>query len=59
MVNRCGKHYFDCEDLGDYHDLYMQTDVLLLADVFEEFRSIRLEYYELDPAHYFTTPNLV
>ena len=49
---------FDCDNLGDYHDLYMQTDVLLLADVFEEFRSICLDYYELDPAHYFTTPNL-
>eukprot|EP01047_Picozoa_sp_COSAG01_P022018 COSAG01_NODE_1295_length_10874_cov_10.154710_6_plen_101_part_00 len=49
---------FECEDLGDYHDLYMQTDVLLLADVFENFRSICLEFYELDPAHYFTTPNL-
>jgi hypothetical protein len=48
---------FGCENLGDYHDLYMVTDVLLLADVFENFRSICLEYYELDPAHYFTTPN--
>ena len=48
---------FGCKTLGDYHDLYMKTDVLLLADVFENFRSICLEYYELDPAHYFTTPN--
>ena len=48
---------FDCEHLGDYHDLYMKTDVLLLADVFENFRTICLDYYGLDPAHYFTTPN--
>ena len=48
---------FGCQTLGDYHDLYMLTDVLLLADVFESFRDICLEYYELDPAHYYTTPN--
>ena len=44
--------------LGDYHDLYLVTDVLLLADVFEEFRDICLNYYELDPAHYYTSPGL-
>ena len=48
---------FDCQTLGDYHDLYMLTDVLLLADVFESFRDLSLEAYGLDPAHYFTTPN--
>ena len=48
---------FDCQTLGDYHDLYMLTDVLLLADVFESFRDLCLGYYGLDPAHYFTTPN--
>eukprot|EP01048_Picozoa_sp_COSAG05_P023417 COSAG05_NODE_5063_length_1274_cov_0.869787_2_plen_330_part_00 len=48
---------FECSHLGDYHDLYMKTDVLLLADVFENFRQICMESYELDPAHYFTTPN--
>ena len=48
---------FECKHLGDYHDLYMKTDVLLLADVFENFRQICMESYELDPAHYFTTPN--
>ena len=50
---------FDCQTLGDYHDLYMLTDVLLLADVFESFRDLCLDKknYGLDPAHYFTTPN--
>ena len=48
---------FDCQTLGDYHDLYMLTDVLLLADVFEAFRDLSLTAYGLDPAHYFTTPN--
>ena len=48
---------FDCKHLGDYHDLYMLTDVLLLADVFESFRDLSLTAYGLDPAHYFTTPN--
>lgn len=48
---------FDCRTLGDYHDLYVQSDVLLLADVFESHRDLCLEYYDLDPAHYFTTPN--
>ena len=44
--------------MGDYHDLYLKTDVLLLADVFEKFISICLEYYGLDPCHYFSSPGL-
>ena len=44
--------------LGDYHDLYLKTDVLLLADVFEKFISICLEYYGLNPSHYFISPEL-
>ncbi|XP_050516328.1 uncharacterized protein LOC126891188 [Diabrotica virgifera virgifera] len=47
---------FSCSSLGDYVDLYMKTDILLLADVFERFRSSCLETYNLDPAHYFTLP---
>ena len=47
-----------CETMGDYHDVYLLTDVLLLADVFENFRSICLETYNLDPAHYYTAPGL-
>ena len=44
--------------MGEYHDLYLKTDVLLLADVFENFRKLCLEYYKLDPCHYFSSPGL-
>ena len=44
--------------MEDYHDLYLKTDVLLLADVFEELRNVCLEYYELDACHYFSGPLL-
>ena len=49
---------FKCKKLGDYHDLYVKTDVALLADVFENFRKLCLQQYGLDPAHYFTSPGL-
>jgi hypothetical protein len=49
---------FGCETMGDYHDLYLRTDVDLLADVFEHFRSICMDTYELDPANYYTSPGL-
>ena len=49
---------FKMNIMGDYHDLYFQTDVLLLADVFEKFISTFLEYYELDPCHYFSSPGV-
>ena len=49
---------FNCQNLGHYHDLYLRTDVLLLADVFENFRTTCLKHYELDPAHYYTSPGL-
>ena len=43
---------FECRSLGDYHDLYVKSDVLRLAVVFENFREICLSYYKLDPAHF-------
>ena len=49
---------FRMKTMRDYHDLYNQTDVLLLADVFENFRNICSRNYNVDPAHYFTTPGL-
>ena len=49
---------FQCQNLGDYHDLYLKSDVLLLADVFENFRNIYQEYYQLDPGHFYTSPGL-
>ena len=49
---------FKCKTFGDYHDLYLALDVLLLADVFENFRAMSLDTYRLDPAHYFTAPGL-
>ena len=49
---------FGCQNLGDYHDLYVATDTLLLADVFENFRKVCQERYGLDPAHYYSAPGL-
>ena len=49
---------FNIKMMGDYHDLYLKSDILLLADVFENFRKTCLEYYKLDPCHYFTSPGL-
>jgi hypothetical protein len=44
--------------MGEYHDLYLKTDVLLLSDVFESFRNLCLTQYELDPCHFYTSPGL-
>ena len=54
----CKVDYFPCFPLGDYHDLYLKTDVNLLADVFENFRNLCLQQYKLDPANYYTSPGL-
>ena len=49
---------FKLNNLGDYHDLHVQSDTLLLADVFENFRNMCLKEYELDPAHFLSLPGL-
>ena len=49
---------FKIKNLGEYHDLYVQSDTSLLADVFESFRDKCLEIYELDPAHFLSAPGL-
>ena len=41
---------------GDYHNLYLKSDVLILADVFENFRKTSKQYYNLDQVHYFSCP---
>ena len=49
---------FKLKYLGEYHDLYVQSDTLLLADVFENFRNTCLKLYELDPAHLLSSTGL-
>ena len=49
---------FKTNTMGDYHDLYLKTDVLLLADVFEKFIKISSDYYGLEPCHYFSSPGI-
>ena len=49
---------FKLKNLGEYHDLSVQSDTLLLADVFENFRNTCLKVYELDPAHFLSLPGL-
>ena len=49
---------FNLKSLGEYHDLYLKIDTILLANVFEAFRGTCLEYYQLDPVHFYTSPGL-
>ena len=49
---------FGIRNLGDYHDLYLRTDVVLLANVYEAFRDTCLRHYSLDPVHFYTSPGL-
>ena len=49
---------FGLKNMGDYHDLYLETDVILLANVFELFRKVCLDSYGLDPAHFYTATGL-
>ena len=55
-ANIVWKH-FNIKNRGEYHDLYLMTDVYLLTDVFKNFRDMCLNYYGLDPAYYITLPN--
>ena len=47
---------FNLKSTGEYHDLYLKSDILLLCDVFENFRKTCLQYYKLEASHYFTSP---
>lgn len=49
---------FSCKTIGEYSDMYLNTDILLLAEVFECFRSLCLNSYQLDAANYITAPSL-
>ena len=49
---------FKLKNLGEHHDLYVQRDTLLLADVFENFRNTYLKLCELDPGHFLSLPGL-
>ena len=49
---------FEIKHLGKYHDLYVQGDILMLADIFENFRNACLKIYELDPAKFVSAPGL-
>ena len=46
------------KNMGDYHGHYLKKDVLLLADIFEKFIGTFLNFYKLDPCHYFSSPGL-
>ena len=56
-AKRVCKH-FEIKGLGEYHDLYVQSDTLLLSDLFENFRIMCLGIYELDPAKFLSAPGL-
>ena len=49
---------FRLKNLGELHDLYMETDTLLLADVFQNYRQVIMKNYGLDPTHFYTAPSL-
>ena len=49
---------FNIKNLGEYHDLYVQSDTLLLADVFENFRNMSIKVYGLDPTYFLSAPGL-
>ena len=50
--------HFNIKNMREYHDFYLKTDVILLADIFENFRDVCIQNYKLDPAWYYTSPGL-
>ena len=52
------REVFKIKNLGKYHDLYVQSDALLLADVYENFRNMCLEKHQLDPVYFVSAPGL-
>ena len=57
-LRKFGRPLILIKTMGEYHDLYLVSDVLLLTDVFENFRKTCMQYYKLDPCHYFTSLGL-
>ena len=49
---------FKLKNLGNYHDFHVQSDTLLLTDVFNNFRNMYIEIYDVDPAHFLSAPGL-
>ena len=49
---------FKIKNLGEYHDLYVQSDALLLVDIYENFRNMCLDMYELNPVYFLSAPGL-
>ena len=49
---------FKLKNLGNYHDFHVQSDTLLLTDVFDNFRNMCIEIYDVDPAHFLSAPGL-
>jgi hypothetical protein len=49
---------FKCKTFLDYHNLYLQSDVLLLADIWENYKNVCMKMYKLDVSYYFTAPGL-
>lgn len=58
ILNYHQRNAFKLKTVGQYHDLYLKSGILLLADVFENFRKTCLRFSKLDPCHYFTSPGL-
>ena len=56
-AQRVWKHY-NCKTLQDYHELYLKTDVLILADAFEKFRNFFLKHHKIDPCYCYSAPGL-